>query len=130
VKLKNLDQYNASRQLAAQRYDELFASIPQLQPPVRVGWSNHTFHQYTLRLIQGDRKVLLENLATLGIPAMVYYPIPLHKQIAFKPYITDSNKTYPASLKLSEQVFSLPIHTELSLEMQQYIAQNVIKSLG
>ncbi len=130
VKLKNLDAYNTARQLAAQRYDELFASIPQLQTPVRVSWSNHTFHQYTLRLLQGDRKMLLEKLAALGVPAMVYYPIPLHKQIAFKPFITDSNITYPNSLKLSEQVFSLPMHSELSLEMQQYIAQNVMKSLG
>lgn len=130
VKLKNLSQYNAARQLAAQRYDELFASVPQLQTPIRVSWSDHTFHQYTLRLLDGERPKLIENLNKLGIPAMVYYPIPLHKQVAFKPYITNSNISYPNSLKLSEQVFSLPMHTELTMEMQQYIAHNVIKSLG
>ena len=130
VKLKHLDTYNAARKLAAQRYDELLVSTPKLQIPSRVSWSDHTFHQYTLRLLEGDRHRLIENLKKLDIPAMVYYPVPLNKQLAFQPYVSgDSKSTYSNSLLLSQQVFSLPLHTELTQAVQQYIADNVIKSL-
>lgn len=130
VKLKHLAQYNAARQLAASRYDELFGATGQLQIPQRTSWSDHTFHQYTLRLIDGDRQELLDTLKRLNIPAMVYYPIPLHRQKAFQPFVSSSESAfYPNSLLLSEQVFSLPMHTELNAEIQEYIAKNVIKLL-
>jgi len=130
VKLKHLDSYNAARQQAAQRYDDLFGLVAQLQTPARVAWSDHTFHQYTLRLLSGDRQRLIGSLKEMGIPAMVYYPIPLHRQKAFQPYV-DANaaNVFPNSLELSQQVFSLPMHTELNDDMQQHIAENVIKSL-
>lgn len=130
VKLKHLNEYNKARQLAAQRYDEFFAKVSQMQIPSRVSWSDHTFHQYTLKLVAGDRKRLLEKLNQKSIPAMVYYPIPLHRQKAFEEFVDGNSKTtYPNSLKLSEMVFSLPMHTELTEEIQRYIANNVIESL-
>ncbi len=130
VKLKHLDEYNAARQNAADRYDTFFANIPQLKIPARVPWSNHTFHQYTLRLLNSDRQNLIDSLKSQNIPAMVYYPIPLHRQKAFLPYVNDNAVAiYPNSLALSEQVFSLPMHTELTNDVQEHIAENVIKSL-
>jgi dTDP-4-amino-4,6-dideoxygalactose transaminase len=97
---------------------------------VRVPWSDHTFHQYTLKLIEGDRQVFIANLSKKGIPAMVYYPIPLHKQRAFEPFVEESTSNrFTNSLRLSELVFSLPMHTELNQEIQEYIAQSVISSL-
>lgn len=130
VKLKHLDSYNAARHQAAQRYDELFASVAKLQTPARVAWSDHTFHQYTLKLLSGDRTKLIDKLKGIDIPAMVYYPIPLHQQKAFQPYVdANSAKDFSNSLALSQQVFSLPMHTELSDDVQEYIAENVIKSL-
>lgn len=130
IKLRHLDEYNNARKLAAERYDQFFSSIPNIQTPRRVLWSDHTFHQYTLRLLEGDREWLLEKLKVLNVPAMVYYPIPLHKQKAFEPYISNKEKnTFPNSLLLSQQVFSLPMHTELTPDVQEYIAESVIKSL-
>lgn len=130
VKLKHLKEFNKARHQAAQRYDEVFAKVPQLQIPSRVTWSDHTFHQYTLKLMEGDRKRLLESLNQKSIPAMVYYPIPLHKQKAFERFVDENPKvSFPNSLKLSEMVFSLPMHTELTEEIQNYIANNVIESL-
>jgi len=130
VKLRHLDEYNLARQEAAKRYDQLFEKTPQIITPVRVPWSDHTFHQYTLKLIDGDRQHLITKLAQIGIPAMVYYPIPLHKQRAFDPYVEENSlRRYNNSLRLSEIVFSLPMHTELNQEIQEYITQNVISSL-
>lgn len=130
VKLKQLEEYNFARKEAANLYDQLFKNVKQIQTPVRVKWSDHTFHQYTLKLIEGDRQRLLSNLSQKGVPAMVYYPIPLHKQKAFEPYVnSNSYVKFPNSLKLSEMVFSLPMHTELNKDIQEYIVQNVINSL-
>jgi UDP-2-acetamido-2-deoxy-ribo-hexuluronate aminotransferase len=130
VKLRYLDQYNAARAEAAANYDNLFANSPKLITPKRVTWSNHIFHQYTLRLVNVDRKKMLENLSKNSIPAMVYYPIPLHKQKAFEPYVDLSVEAdFQNSLKLTETVFSLPMHTELNYADQVLIADIVLKSI-
>ncbi len=130
IKLKRLDEYNLARQEAAMHYDAMFRDCNKLIIPQRVNWSNHTFHQYTLRLVDGDRAKLIEALKSKEIPAMVYYPIPLHKQKAFQPYL-DANITrlYPNSIALSNSVFSLPMHTELNQDVQEYIAENVLSLL-
>ncbi|HPF93859.1 MAG TPA: DegT/DnrJ/EryC1/StrS family aminotransferase [Tenuifilaceae bacterium] len=130
IKLKRLDEYNLARQEAAMRYDALFRDCNKLIIPQRVIWSNHTFHQYTLRLVDGDRAKLVEALKSKEIPAMVYYPIPLHKQKAFQPYVDACiTRLYPNSIALSNSVFSLPMHTELNQEVQEFIAENVLSLL-
>jgi dTDP-4-amino-4,6-dideoxygalactose transaminase len=130
IKLKRLDEYNLARQEAAMHYDALFRNCAKLIIPQRVIWSNHTFHQYTLRLVDGDRAKLIEALKSKEIPAMVYYPIPLHKQKAFQPYVDASiTRLYPNSIALSNSVFSLPMHTELNQDVQEYIAENVLSLL-
>jgi dTDP-4-amino-4,6-dideoxygalactose transaminase len=130
VKLKYLDQYNQARANAAEIYDRLFSNSKNLIIPQRVSWSDHIFHQYTLRLVNADRIQLLSNLSKNSVPAMVYYPIPLHKQKAFEPYVSMIHKSdFKSSTKLSETVFSLPMHTELSISDQEFIADIVMKSM-
>jgi dTDP-4-amino-4,6-dideoxygalactose transaminase len=130
VKLKHLDEYNMARQEAAMLYDTLFRDCKSLIIPQRVSWSDHIFHQYSLRLVNVDRKRLIEKLSEKGIPAMVYYPIPLHKQKALEPYVNGKMvKEYPNSIMLSEVVVSLPMHTELTQEVQHYIVDNVLSLL-
>ncbi len=130
VKLKYLEEYNLARQKAAERYDALFSSASNILVPSRVPWSDHVFHQYTLRLKSGDRDKLVEQLRANDIPAMVYYPIPLHKQKAFEPFVNQQKtEMFANSMELSKTVFSLPMHTELTEEMQNHIAENVLNLL-
>lgn len=129
VKLKHLDEYAAARNKAADFYDVAFANQPKLKTPVRVKNSTHVFHQYTLQLIGVDRKLLREQLAERGIPAMIYYPIPLHEQNAYK---SDRFKKvdFPITEKLCASVLSLPMHTEMDEEMLIYITDNLIELLN
>ena len=129
VKLKHLDEYAAARNKAADFYDVAFANQPKLKTPVRVKNSTHVFHQYTLQLIGIDRKLLREQLAERGIPAMIYYPIPLHEQNAYK---SDRFKKvdFPITEKLCASVLSLPMHTEMDEEMLIYITDNLIELLN
>ncbi len=126
AKLKHLDEYAAARNKVADHYDKAFANNPKLKTPVRAKFSNHVFHQYTLQLVNVDRAKLREQLAERGIPAMIYYPIPLHMQ---KAYTSDRYKQgdFPVTEKLCASVLSLPMHTELDEETLSFITKTVLE---
>ncbi len=130
VKLQHLDEYNAARIKAADNYDRLFSGNSKVVIPHRVLWSNHVFHQYTLRVLNVDRQKLIAGLSERNIPAMVYYPIPLHSQKAFEKYLMDSTVTnFPNTDMLCQTVVSLPIHTELNSDVQEFISKNFLELL-
>ena len=126
AKLPHLDEYIAARQRAAAYYDEAFAGNPHLLLPGREPHSTHVFHQYTLRVQGIDRDMLKERLQEAGIPAMVYYPVPLHLQKAYQdPRYQPGD--FPVAERLASCVLSLPMHTELDEEQLEYITKHVNK---
>ena len=126
VKLQYLDQYAARRRAAADFYDRAFAGNPKLKTPARYSRSNHVFHQYTLVTQDLDRAALIAYLNSKDIPAMIYYPVPLHLQ---KAYIDPRYKPgdFPITEHLSETVVSLPMHTELDEEQLKHITSSVLE---
>lgn len=120
VKLRHLDEFAAARRSAADFYDRAFADIASLQTPVRAAYSTHVFHQYTLRVKDGRRDELKAFLAERGIPAMIYYPVPLYNQPAFNQY-WPAGQTLPVTEMLCKEVISLPMHTELDTETLNFI---------
>ena len=129
AKLPHLDEYIAARQQAAAYYDKVFASNEKVLIPCRAPHSTHVFHQYTLRVIGADRDSLREGLAEKGIPAMIYYPVPLHQQKAYlDPRYKDGD--FPIAERLAACVLSLPMHTELDEEQLEYITSAVTELLG
>jgi dTDP-4-amino-4,6-dideoxygalactose transaminase len=84
------------------------------------------FHQYTLQLNGLDRTLLREQLSERGIPAMIYYPIPLHKQNAYKSE-RFNDADFPVTEKLCECVLSLPMHTEMDEDSLKYICTNLLE---
>jgi len=129
VKLKHLDDYCASRLSAAEFYDAAFASNDKIILPARTTQSTHVFHQYTLKLNGVNRTEMQKFLSDKGIPAMVYYPVPLHLQKAYQNARYKAGD-FPVAEKLSECVLSLPMHTELSEEQLEYICKNVLEFVG
>lgn len=125
AKLPHLDEYNAARIRAADRYDAALSVHPDIQVPKRVSWSSHCFHQYTLRIKNGRRDALKAYLLDHDIPCAVYYPVPLHAQKAFEPF-DHLPENFPVTDMLSEEVISLPMHTELSEEQQTYITDTIL----
>lgn len=124
VKLKYLDDYIAARQKAAAYYDKAFAGNDNILTPVKSTHSTHVYHQYTLRLQGIDRDALRAELSDKGIPAMVYYPVPLHMQKAYKD-ARYAEGDFPIAERLSGCVLSLPMHTELDEEQLEYIVRGV-----
>ena len=129
AKLPHLDEFIAARQKAAAYYDRAFANNPKILIPGRQTNSTHVFHQYTLRVVGADRDALREGLAAREIPAMIYYPVPLHQQKAYiDPRYHDGD--FPTAEKLAACVLSLPMHTELDEEQLKYITSNVLELIA
>ena len=126
AKLPHLDEYIAARQAAAAYYDQAFGQSDKILIPGRQAHSTHVFHQYTLRVVGADRDALREGLAERGIPAMIYYPVPLHQQKAYlDPRYKDGDS--PVAERLAACVLSLPMHTELDEEQLHYITSSVLE---
>ena len=130
VKLKHLDEYGEARRAAACYYTEKLKDFDPEQrfivTPKEQERSTHVFHQYTLKIKNGQRDALKQFLAEAGIPSMVYYPLPLQEQEAFKP-ITRAAEDLSISKELADSVLSLPVHTELTQGIQDAIINKIIE---
>ncbi|OJJ18245.1 transcriptional regulator [marine bacterium AO1-C] len=128
VKLKQLGTYITARQNAAAYYDKAFGNSEHLAIPQRADNSTHVFHQYTLKLQDSSKRDQLKDyLKAQGIPSMVYYPLPIHYQNAFKHFeqYQHNEGDFPVAESLCNSVISLPIHTELTTDIQDYIIDHV-----
>ena len=129
AKLPLLDEYNAARQNAARKYSAAFEGHKNIIAPSICDICDcHVFHQYTLRIIDGDRDGLMQHLLDKGIPCAIYYPIPLHSQ---KAYLDSryNEEDFPVTNLLAKQVISLPMHTELDDEQIKFITDSVLEYL-
>lgn len=136
AKLPHLDSYNKARQNTARKYNLAFKDHPNIITP-KAGngcvtlcdnCDCHVFHQYTLKLKNVDRDGLVDHLNAKGIPCGVYYPIPLHNQKAYQDDRYD-DKDFQITNQLSNEVISLPMHTELDDEQIEFITSSVLAYL-
>ncbi len=129
IKLKRLDNYAAARNKAAAYYNNAFKDCPNLKTPLCSKQSTHVFHQYTLVTDGIDRAKLIDFLNSKEIPAMIYYPVPMHMQKAY----LDSRYNegdFPVTEDLSKRVVSLPMHTELDEEQLHHITSSVLEFIN
>jgi len=128
VKLKHLTKFNEARRVVADHYDEAFTACKSIKIPARVSHSSHIFHQYTIRVTNGKRDKLRLFLESRKIPAMVYYPGPLHMQEAYR-YLGYKENDFPITNTLCKEVLSLPMHPDMEQEQVDYIILNVLQFL-
>jgi len=137
AKLPNLNAYCNKRREAARKYSQAFDKHDFIRIPKTVGNCEgicencdcHVFHQYTLRITNGQRNALAEHLNSKQIPHGIYYPIPLHKQKAY----ADSRyneEDFPVTNQLIDEVISLPMHTELDDEQIIYITNTILNFMS
>lgn len=119
VKLKYIDKWNQARRNIAQNYNQLLANNPNIITPIIT--KGHVFHQYTIRVNNHKRDKLKDYLANLGIGSMIYYPIPQDQLPVYKEQYQPNSIT----MKLAEEVLSLPIFPELSLEKVVEVAEAI-----
>ena len=129
IKLKHLDSYIAARQNAAEFYTNFFNNVAGVEPPKVEDYSTHVFHQYTLKIAGIDQFAAQKFLNEKGIPAMIYYPLPLHSQKAYDAHNYDDSD-FKNTNALCKSVLSLPMHTELEEEQLIYICEAVKEYLN
>lgn len=122
VKLKYLEGYAEKRNWAASLYDEQLRDLAAVDTPFRSPSSTHVYHQYTIKADKRDElKAFLEKE---GVPTMIYYPVPLHLQQAYRqPGI--ERGAFPVTEHLSDCVLSLPMHTELTADEITYVCDKI-----
>lgn len=129
AKLPLLDFYNERRKAAALFYTAALENHPDIVTPKHIfGCDSHVYHQYTLRIRADRRDALAAHLSENKIPFGIYYPIPLHLQKAYAdPRYREED--FPVTNQLVKEVISLPMHTELTQEQQQFITQSILEFL-
>jgi len=125
VKLRYLDSWIDARRRAASVYHRLFTGSDVIIP-YEAPYGKHVFHQYTIR--SKHRDAVARKLSEKKIPHAIYYPIPLHMQEAYKEYGKPKG-TFPVTELATDEVLSLPMHTELDEEQQTYIVQSIVETL-
>jgi dTDP-4-amino-4,6-dideoxygalactose transaminase len=126
VKLRHLEEWHEARRGAAQAYNALFAGADVVLP-YEAPYARHVFHQYTIRL--KNRDAVAQRLAEKKVPHSIYYPIPLHLQQAFA-HVGRPKGAFPITETAAAEVLSLPMHTELTRDQQEYVASTVREALA
>jgi dTDP-4-amino-4,6-dideoxygalactose transaminase len=126
-KLKIFPEEIEARNVVARRYSQALGDVA-IVPKVSEGLTS-VWAQYTLRLAPGRRDQFAATLKAEGIPTAVYYPIPLHKQGAYKHYPA-SRSGLAVSERLAEEVISLPMHAYLDEAAQARIIKTVRAALA
>lgn len=126
VKLKHVDRLNKLRRDIATYYYEHLQDIPWLELPA-LNDPDHVYHQFTVRVKNGKRDFVQEQLKNKGIATAVYYPVPLHQMKVFQ-----NRCQIPEPLSNAEQacseVLSLPVEPLLTEAEKDYILKTM-KSL-
>lgn len=128
VKLRHLSEFTQARQLVASRYDEALSSCQDILLPLKSSFSTHVYHQYTVQVEERKRDLLQAYLKERGVPSMVYYPLPLQLQEAYRGIIRIGGSLQESD-RLSRSVLSLPIHTEMTESEQRYITDSFAEAI-
>jgi len=118
VKLPHVDDFSAGRRRAAQAYNTLLQNVPGVILPCEAPYAHHVYHQYTLRILNGQRDAVQQSLAEGGIATMVYYPVPIHKL----PIYAQFDYHLPEAERAAGEVLSLPIWPQITPDIQERVA--------
>lgn len=126
AKISVFDEEVRLRQKVAQYYNERLKDsfrIPIVPENYLSVWGQYSL----LAKTEGERTIIIEELKKKGIPLMIYYPIPLHKQKVYEK--TNLNVSLPICEKYSKCIFSLPMHPYLKENEMDYICTSLISSV-
>ncbi len=129
VKLRKLDVWAGKRRANAEYYNKAFAGLDKIVTPFAEPGNAHVYHQYVLRVPEGERDNLIEFLMKNGIESRVYYPIPLHLQECYRD-LGYKKGDFPNSEKASASTLALPVYPELKKSEKKFVADKVKEFLA
>ena len=124
IKLKGIKKLISKRQKVAEVYNNELCHIPNISIPFIDKNSSHVYHQYTLKVKKNKRDKLKNFLREFDVPTMVYYPLPVHFQKAYKSLRKNNLRI---SEKLCTEVLSLPVYPEMKENQIEYVVDKIKK---
>jgi dTDP-4-amino-4,6-dideoxygalactose transaminase len=124
VKMPHLAGWNEARRQNAAFYARALAEVDGIRLPVCRPENVHTYHQYTVRILDGRRNALRAFLAERGVASGIFYPHPLHLEEAYLQY-GGRPGDYPEAERACSEVLALPIIPEMMPDQRDYVAQSV-----
>jgi len=124
AKLKYVDEFNALRRNAASFYQAGLDGMEQVSLPGPDPEDYHVYHQYTIRVKNGERDGLQRYLVENGISTMVYYPVPLHKMKVFEGRCRMPEPPVHSE-RAVEEVLSLPIEPLMKRTDAEYVVERI-----
>jgi dTDP-4-amino-4,6-dideoxygalactose transaminase len=121
VKLRHLDQDNATRRALAAEYDQLLAGAPVVTPHTRPD-GEHCYHLYVIRSAQRD--ALRAHLMANAVHTMIHYPVPIHAQPAYLGRVARVG-SLPVTERLAGEILTLPLYPELGRARVERVASAV-----
>jgi dTDP-4-amino-4,6-dideoxygalactose transaminase len=126
VKLKHIEEYNAQRRNNAALYSKHLAASG-IKTPREMKGATHVYHQYTIRIINRDR--VKQALDAANVSNMIYYPVPLHLQAAYRD-LNMKQGSLPVTERAASEVLSLPMYPELTEEQIRSVAEAVKRAMA
>jgi len=127
AKLPYLDGWNDRRRRIAREYEEHLSGVANLTLPKETPRRHHIYHIYAVRVRQRDR--LAEFLKSHGVETGIHYPIPVHKQEAYRD-VNSADGDLRESDLVSETELSLPMYPEMSSSDVEFVSGLVEKWCG
>jgi dTDP-4-amino-4,6-dideoxygalactose transaminase len=118
VKLRNLDNNNQKRRVLSNKYLEFLKDTPGIILPTVQPECTPVWHLFVIRVKDGNRENLQQFLKTKGVDTIIHYPIPVHKQEAYRDY---NSEVHAICEEVSSEIVSLPMYPELSLDSVTYV---------
>jgi dTDP-4-amino-4,6-dideoxygalactose transaminase len=126
IKLKHIDEYNAKRNSNSMLYNKYLA-VPGIETPSEQKNTKHVFHQYTIKI--KNRDAVKQKLDAGNVTSsMIYYPVPLHLQTAYKEFGMKPG-SLPTAEQAAQEVLSLPMYPELTEAQIKQVAEAVKQAL-
>ena len=110
IQLRKLPGANKARARNARLYHDGLENVEGIQLPVVPGHCRHVWHQYTIRILDGQRDGLREHLTAKRIGTGVYYPAGLYDNPVYMGRLSQDSKAFPETGKACEEVLSIPVH--------------------
>lgn len=126
IKLSHIDEWNAKRREVAARYTALLQGIDGIVSPSVADYTEHVFHQYTVRILDGQRDKVQQSLSAENIGTFVYYPVPIHR---LPVYAGQDFGPLPVADQLSGEVLSLPIWPLMEHQVQERVVDGIRRAL-
>ena len=129
ISLKRLDERNLARRALAAAYRERLADVPGLRLVAEARGATPVYHLMIVRVDAARRDAIRDRMGADGVATAIHYPRPIHLQPAFA-HLGQGPGSCPVAERAADEMISLPMFPELTIEQVDHVAASLRRALG